>query len=80
MRRVGTCDEAIQEIPAANLAPRCVVAPDNSSGATVSWNHEVKNSVLICELRGLDSEHPEPCVVARSSHWAEQLALSQIPA
>lgn len=80
MRHVGTCDEAIQEILTANLPPRCAVQLNNSSEVTVSWYHDQKNSLLISELRGRDSEHPEPLVVASSSHWAGQLALTQIPA
>jgi len=39
---VGTCDEAIQEILAANLPPHCVVLLNNSSEATVSWYHDLK--------------------------------------
>jgi hypothetical protein len=43
LRHVGTCDEAIQEIMAANLPPSCVVLSNNSTEATVScWYHDLK--------------------------------------
>jgi hypothetical protein len=62
LRYLGACDEAIQEIMAANLPPRCAVLKHNSSEATVScWYHDLKISLLVSEvLEAGASEFSEP--------------------